>query len=195
MNPPEFFVNNGNLLCRVEIFNWLSPDEKTSIRFHITEMLLAISSGKLKHTPVLARLDNNFARDWLTKREPNMDYVRQLSPNRLKEPVLGARLPDADDSVVLIDGTHRYYATLPRRTLLCSISSPCPRRLASIRRNQRTLAMQLALTHGQGLSLCVALLTSLSVQINFGDSVTGIFSMLLCRYLIFFIICWFGGVL
>ena len=104
-----FFVRGGSdLYLRVEVFDWTSPDEKTNIRFHITEMQFAIQEGRLIGEHVMAKLDGEFARRWLTLRELNMNYVRNLPPERILNPVFGAQMPDPEHSVVLIDGSHRY---------------------------------------------------------------------------------------
>lgn len=96
-------------MLRIEVFDWTLPDEQTTISWQVTAMQLAMHSGRLKYKSVLAQLDPTFAREWLIKRELNMNYVRSLKSPRLREPVLGACMPDKDKTVVLIDGSHRYY--------------------------------------------------------------------------------------
>ena len=95
-----------SLFVKIELFDWTSPDEQTTIQFRVTEMLFAIGLGKLQAEHVTTVLDRKFCEEWLSKRELDVVYAQSLSPERLQVPVLGAWMPD--QTVTLIDGGHRY---------------------------------------------------------------------------------------
>jgi hypothetical protein len=97
----------------VEQFAWASFDGKTTICFPVTRMLADIASGTLPYDKIETALDIKWAREWLSQRELNYDYCRQLSPARLDEPVLGVWMPRG--AVLTIDGGHRYAERLRRR--------------------------------------------------------------------------------
>jgi hypothetical protein len=96
------------VLRRLEQFDWASPDGKTQATFNVTEMLSAITDGKLKANRITTRIDTTFVEDWLVKRELNMPLCHRMGVSRQAIPVLGVCMPD--DSVLLIDGSHRYMA-------------------------------------------------------------------------------------
>jgi hypothetical protein len=92
-----------------EAFTWESEDKSRSIRFDITTMLAAIAHGVLPYGKCETELDREFAREWLPLRDLDMDRLVALQTDpKLHEPCLGVRM--IDDTVLLIDGSHRYMA-------------------------------------------------------------------------------------
>jgi hypothetical protein len=95
-------------LLRVEEFSWTNEEGDLSITFHVTELLFAISQGKVQVEPVRTPLDTTFAERWLSQRSLSYATIATLSRQRMDEPVLGVGMPDG--TVLLIDGSHRYMA-------------------------------------------------------------------------------------
>lgn len=91
----------------LERFDWESPDQRTRISFRVTEMLLAISTGRLRHEFVTSPLNREFAEEWIQHCEINLDRVNNMTIERKNTPVLGAWYPDK--TVILIDGSHRFW--------------------------------------------------------------------------------------
>jgi hypothetical protein len=98
---------------RIEVFDWTSPDEVTSVHFPITIMLRAIAKGQVPYERITAQLDPEFARIWISRRDINIPYCLALPKKRRDEPVLGCWM--ADDTVLLVDGSHRYMARYLRK--------------------------------------------------------------------------------
>lgn len=93
-------------------FDWQSEDAGVSISFDVTAMLRDITAGRLVAELVTAPLDETFALTWVSKRDLNFSYCNTMSPVRRNIPVLGAWMPDG--TVLLIDGSHRYWARYSR---------------------------------------------------------------------------------
>jgi hypothetical protein len=92
----------------IQSFAWTSEDQKEHITFDVTAMLDAIRDKTLSVEAVTTALDANFAETWVTKRDLNNYYCRNMSLRQMKSPVLGVWM--LDGSVLLIDGSHRYMA-------------------------------------------------------------------------------------
>jgi hypothetical protein len=103
----------SDLFAVIEVFDWTSEDGATHIHFRITEALLAIAQGTLHADAVETPTDEAFAREWLVQRGLNYRYCMTMSASRLAEPVLGVWMPDG--TVLLIDGSHRYFARVLRK--------------------------------------------------------------------------------
>ena len=91
---------------RIEIFYWTHRDKSISISFFINEILFDISAKSLPYEEVLVEIEEDFAKNTLMKQDYDLLHCLSLSEERLKEPVIGCYW--ADNSVILIDGTHRY---------------------------------------------------------------------------------------
>lgn len=105
---PEPLLTFG--LVRLETFDWTAPDNSCQIHLDITSMLAEISAGRLSYRLIKAPLDPDFANDWLLQRIDDLSYMQGLTYARLQVPVLGVDLPD--NTVLLVDGAHRYIARL-----------------------------------------------------------------------------------
>ena len=92
----------------IQIFDWESEDKKHKITFQVTDMLRAIVSGKLKAELVTSPIDANFAEQWCKLRIDNHYYCKNMAQKKMDEPVLGVWMDD--NTVLLIDGSHRYMA-------------------------------------------------------------------------------------
>lgn len=91
-----------------QIFTWKSPDEKTEIRFAVSDILAAMAAGNIAYETITTPVEKSFARFLAASREPDRAYAERLSEDAYNEPVLFVLLPEG--SHLLIDGTHRYYA-------------------------------------------------------------------------------------
>ena len=96
------------LYAKGEQFDWESESGKINIVFNVTALLSAVAAMAIPFEKIKTPLDRNFAREWLPKRGLEMDRVRTMTPKRMAEPVLFACMLNL--TVLLIDGTHRYYA-------------------------------------------------------------------------------------
>lgn len=99
------------IIRRTETFDWISEDAQTRVRFPITAMLAAMVDKTLNYETLTTRISATFVLAWLVSRVDTTNF-RPISEPRLGEPVLGAWMPDR--SILLIDGSHRYYARYQR---------------------------------------------------------------------------------
>lgn len=95
-------------LSITEQFDWESNDKQTTMSFPVTHMLQAIKSGKLKAQRTIAAMDLDFAFNVVSKRDIRNSVINNMTNLRYNEPVLGVWMPD--QSVILVDGSHRYMA-------------------------------------------------------------------------------------
>jgi hypothetical protein len=93
-------------------FDWTSEDGEVEITFQVSQMLVEMRANRLPYETLTTQLDREFAKRWLPERDLNFGYIQSLSPRgdakTYNAPVLGVRW--IDDSVILIDGSHRYMA-------------------------------------------------------------------------------------
>lgn len=103
---------NGELFQITEKFDWISPDEPKQFTFDTSAILQAIELGALNPRRFIVALDKQFARETLPLRGLDVSYAQSLSKTRAAEPVLGVITSMHRDlpTILLIDGTHRYYA-------------------------------------------------------------------------------------
>jgi hypothetical protein len=97
------------MLRKVEIFQWDGDgNDRPPQHFYVTALLEAIKSYSVPAERISTYLDRAFAEKWVAGRALHMDYVRSMTEEQRKAPVLGVRMPDG--GVLLIDGSHRYMA-------------------------------------------------------------------------------------
>lgn len=145
--PMELGIGDAHAACapeddprfvRIQHFTWNDPDSPRQIEFYVTEMIEAMLLGELPYEKCRAALNAEWAAEWLPQRDLNMNYVRSIAEPKLSTPMLGVRLNDADDSVLIIDGSHRYmarYLAKKEDYLLMIIPYPAWRRYSKETRN------------------------------------------------------------
>ncbi len=92
----------------IEMFQYNGDGPAPPMLFRVSALAHKLIAGEVGFIHVTSPIDKEFATKWITQRDLNMTYVHNMPPLWLDDPVLGVEMPD--NTVLLIDGSHRYMA-------------------------------------------------------------------------------------